>query len=231
MVLQPFIEEASKLYPRGCIWFIENFAYSGLWNMIRSLMQEELTPISMGDIAVDLSRLQNAYNFARGNLTTVERMVRGLAKSVTAAMRNHPHEGESTPEDGEWRTARLEREALGSNLGLAYEVETCVIVNWGWMTYPALLLALQVIFCVTMLLVRPTGAAAAGTARDAGEFSDWKSSPLALVSLGWGDSLHRKLKPLFSAKDIDNVVGRTKVMLRRSEPDDPRATRWQLDSG
>jgi hypothetical protein len=60
---------------------------------------------------------------------------------------------------------------------------------------------------------------------DAGEFSDWKSSPLVLVSLGWGERLHLKLRHLYSAKDTDDLVGKTEVMLRR---DDPRAARWQL---
>lgn len=238
------IEEASKLYPRECVWLIEHFASSGLDNLITDLMTAKLTSVNQ-DTMIILDKvqgsqwLQNVHNQGRGNLSTVEAMVRGLANGITAAMRNYPQEGEELsdavreePYDYETeeeakirRTMRLERDKLGSYRGLAYQVDTCIIVHWAWIAYPGFLLLLQVVFCAAMLLTKPTSGAAA---RDAGEFSDWKSSPLVLVSLGWGESLHRKLRPLYSVKDADDIVGKTKVMLQRGDPDDPRAARWQL---
>lgn len=230
------IEEVSKLYPRGCVWLLENFASVGLSNSVGLLMKAAVVPlrfISLNTWSLSQVRgnlwLVNAYNHGRGNMTTVERMVHGLADSITAAMRNYPHEGEPIPKDeGEERTMRLEREELGSNTGLGLKVDTCIQVNWGYLAYPAALLVLQVIFCATMLLVRPRSIGTSGAARDAAEFSDWKSSPLALVSLGWGDSVHQRLKSVSSVRNMDKIAGKTKVMLRRGDPGDPRTPRWQL---
>ncbi|KAK1990634.1 hypothetical protein LX36DRAFT_675772 [Colletotrichum falcatum] len=212
-----------------------NFIRAWLIAAISRPIEEKLSALDMGGGRWSLSQLvgsqwlQNAYSSGRGNLTTVEKMVRGLSNGITTAMRNYPHEGESVPDaDGELRTMRLERESLGSNGGLVYESKTCIIVNWWWIAYPVFLFLLQVTFCATMLLVKPTCTVASEIERNACELSDWKSSPLALVSLGWGGTLQQDIKPLFSAKAMNDIVGNTKVMLRRGDPDDPKATRWQL---
>ncbi|KAH6681011.1 hypothetical protein F5X68DRAFT_211702 [Plectosphaerella plurivora] len=195
-------------------------------------MEGEVTGINFGypyslDKVEGNLWLVNAYNQGRGNLTTVGRMMQGLATSITAAMRNYPHESEYIDmEEGEDRDMMLERVALGSNIGLVYKVDTCIHVRWVWIIYPAILLILQVIFCATILLVRPTSTP--GGKRDTAEFSDWKSSPLALVSLSWGEGVYQKLGHVSSVRDLEKAVGKTKVILQRGDSDDPKAPRWQL---
>ncbi len=65
--------------------------------------------------------------------------------------------------------------ASGPAIGYVTSNETCVRVRWGWLVFPAALVALMIVFFIGMLLETRRG-----EERD----RNWKSSPMALMYHG-----------------------------------------------
>jgi len=81
--------------------------------------------------------------------------MRGIADAMTAAMRH----------------ASLEPDNVRFATGTVWVVDTCVTVRWGWICFPATLLALQLMFFLMVLAQWQRSVCR----------HDWKASALALL--------------------------------------------------
>src|SRR3569833_298827 len=81
--------------------------------------------------------------------------MRGIADAMTAAMRH----------------ASLEPDNVRFATGTVWVVDTCVTVRWGWICFPATLLALQLLFFLMVLAQWQRSVCR----------HDWKASALALL--------------------------------------------------
>jgi hypothetical protein len=91
-------------------------------------------------------------------MESVEAVFRNIADSLTAQLRQMPAVN-----------------ASGPAMGYITSNETCVQVRWGWLAFPAALVALMILLFIAMLLETR-----GGEERD----RNWKSSPLALMYHG-----------------------------------------------
>ncbi|KAH6988166.1 hypothetical protein BKA56DRAFT_287144 [Ilyonectria sp. MPI-CAGE-AT-0026] len=139
------------------------------------------------------------YAEANGNFSTMENMARGLASTMTAAIRNKPSNGEF---------AREAPITLKHANGAANIMQTCIYVEWGWIAYPAALLVLQGIFPMLVLAVMRRTRFYQGP-----RHSVWKASPLALLFYGLDDDIRRGNMDLRTVGQMDKAARKGRVQL------------------
>ncbi|KXH38468.1 hypothetical protein CSIM01_05593 [Colletotrichum simmondsii] len=180
-------------------------SWQGIISTLRLLLETTVT----GSLSDDISLyegpewLKRVYSNGAGNFSTVENMVRGLANSMTTAIRNQPY-GDINDED----TGLFDPDLLRTSIGTTLTVYTCIYVNWHWIAYLASLLVLQWTFSVFVLLKRRSSCGD-GRRRQV----VWKSSPLALLFNGLDESLCRKHKDLYTLDEMNRVAERTTVQM------------------
>ncbi|KAF6832742.1 hypothetical protein CPLU01_05976 [Colletotrichum plurivorum] len=195
--------DPSCYYPKECIWAVERTSWLGIDSVFQDVFIDGLTKTSE-DLDLGTVRgpiwLREMFAGGQGNLSTVEEVVRGVAQSVTAAMRNKPF-GDSSAR-GEDVPAHLKYAS-----GRAVVPDTCIDVVWGWLAYPLTLLVLQWIFSALVLL-NGWKVGKAGEERIL-----WKSSPIPLLFHGLDEDLREKNGDLMSLRQMDGVSGTLKVQL------------------
>lgn len=193
-----------KSFPRECVWTIDSSSWQGIISTLELLLETTVT----GSLSDDISLyegpewLKRVYSNGAGSLSTVELMVRGLANSMTAAIRNQP-QGDIQDEG----IGHLDPN-LRTSIGTALTMYTCIYINWHWIAYLASLLVLQWTFLVLVLLNRRSSCGD-GRQRQMG----WKSSPLALLFNGFEESLSRKYKALYTLDEMNRVAESTTVQM------------------
>ncbi|KAF6840995.1 hypothetical protein CMUS01_03715 [Colletotrichum musicola] len=193
----------SGYYPKECVWAVGMTSWSGIDSVLQDVFIDELIKIpedpDLGAVRGPFW-LREMFAGGQGNLSTVEEVVRGVAQSVIATMRNMPFGGNSTR--GGDIPAHLKYAS-----GRAVVPDTCIDVLWGWLAYPLSLLVLQWIFLALVLLkgwkVRKAGQ----------ERMVWKSSPIPLLFHGLDEDLREKNGDLMSLRQMDSVSGTLKVQL------------------
>lgn len=150
----PYSSFPTLWYPPECVFLMGKFAASGFAAgfgdlLNNSTLQSDYFPNAVeGDIW-----LQALWN--RGNLTmdSLNDYMDGLSVAVGAEMRKH------------------EKSVLKAENGQALQLETCIHVRWKFLSFLAILLALELVFFVGIVFANLRSAWGA----------DWKSSSLALV--------------------------------------------------
>lgn len=145
-----------------------------------------------------------------GNLSTVDEVVRGLAKTLTASIRNNPINIHYT-------------DALKHVKGVAITTQTCIYVSWGWIAHPAVLLVLQAVFSTLVL----AGPRRTRSSRERPRPLVWKSSPLALLFHGLDDRVRRDNRGLETVAQMDEAGKRIRVRLSRMDGEDRG---WRLSA-
>ncbi|KAF6813054.1 hypothetical protein CPLU01_14747 [Colletotrichum plurivorum] len=197
-------------YPQECVWFVEKTAWTGISWYLRSLLEGRVTtPLEDYDFAFSDGPFWHRRLFSEGNITvaTVESAVAGIAASITATMRKDPY---GSNNDLAGNASAVLKEATGRVM----VAQTCIYVEWGWIAYPASILALQWAF-LAMIFV------ACGR-RSAG----WESSPLPLLFHGLDEDLRSRERDIDSIKEMLDVSERTKVQLAPVE--DSRRSGWRF---
>ncbi|KXH65228.1 hypothetical protein CNYM01_13633 [Colletotrichum nymphaeae SA-01] len=186
----------------------QNFTMNS-WQGIISTLELLLETTVTGSLSDDISLyegpewLKRIYSNGAGNFSTVENMARGLANSMTAAIRNQPY-GDINDE----YTGLFDPDLLRTSIGTTLTVYTCIYVNWHWIAHLASLLVLQWTFSVSVLLKRRSSCGD-GRQRQMG----WKSSPLALLFNGLDESLSQKHKDLYTLDEMNQVAESMTVQL------------------
>jgi hypothetical protein len=98
----------------------------------------------------------------------------------------------------------------GPAYGLILPEQTCIRVHWAWLSYPATLVALTLIFLVAMVTE---------TRRGEMKSYDWKSEPLALIfrRLDDGAIPSTEAGQLFKRRDMQDTAERILVRLGQNE--------------
>lgn len=195
-----------RYYPQECVWAMSTLAGNAIQYSLASLVGQNVTAITgLGGFIGHVNGpiwLKQAYAGGQGNLSMVDNMFRGLANSITAAIRNNP----GTALHG---TSNETSKLMTAN-GSISSAQTCVYVHWGWIAFPLSLLVLQWIFLALVLASRRPGVGGGG--KD-GVRTAWKSSPLALLFHGLDEDLRKNSSGLSSVKDMGKFAGRVNVQL------------------
>ncbi|KAL6407889.1 hypothetical protein AUP68_08917 [Ilyonectria robusta] len=209
-------------YPPECVWVIDLTPYYAITGTLDDLLGDEVRTDGRSgfDQVIGPVWLTTLYADGMSNLTMAEQMTKGIASSMTAAMRNHPFT------EGFSDVSTVRRWDINRNLttvnGMGFAVDTCVRVHWGWIAYPAALLLLQLLFC-TFVLLTINRKAGPGEARVP---TDWKTSPLAPLFHGLDEDLRQKSGGLTSAKMMDDAAEKIDVQLCKVDTLSPQG--WRL---
>lgn len=195
-----------KSYPQECVWAMSDLAGTAILRSLASIIGVNVTVIhSQGDGVGQVTGpmwLKQVYAGGRGNLSMVDSMFRGLANSITAAIRNNPGRA--------LQGTSNETSKLTTANGSISSAQTCVYVHWGWIAFPASLLVLQWIFLALVLASRRSSVAGSGKE---GVRTAWKSSPLALLFHGLDEDLRKNSSGLSRTRDMTKFAERVNVQL------------------
>ncbi|KXH56762.1 hypothetical protein CSAL01_03206 [Colletotrichum salicis] len=133
-------------------------------------------------------------------------MVRGLAMSMTAGIRNKPYDGLDDEHMDELHSG------LRTTVGSTLVAHACVYVHWLWVAYPVALLLLQWAFCSLVLASRRSSSSNGGQQRMA-----WKSSSLALSFNGLENDVAKRHSGLYTLEKMNQVAKGTTVKIATIE--------------
>ena len=182
----------TKYYPADCLWnfggeitnTLQAYFVDNLWGSGSLTNSEIYTP----DGAVGVPWLLNMLSNGNASLDTMNRYMDGLANSMTAVMRqagNAPNTASPT--------------------GISYKLETCIHVQWAWLSLPAALILLAAAFLIsTILETRPWQ-------------MTWKSSALALLFHGLDPNTRETYGALTDIRDMKRDARNAQVQLARPD--------------
>jgi hypothetical protein len=188
-------------YPDDCVWQLGAIATNAIPLFLRFFFHNNSlqSPIPLPDQAFGDLWLMNLYHNGTATIDTAESYMDGLAWSITAAMRQDS----------------VDREALATVRGEVLTLETCVRVQWGWISVLAALLGLGIVFLATVIFMTPSGADWRG---------DWKGSSLALLFHGLDERVitTERNEMAWRSEDMFQLAKGIKVQLQR------RDGRWRF---
>ncbi|KAL8660013.1 MAG: hypothetical protein Q9202_006839 [Teloschistes flavicans] len=178
-----------QFYPPDCLWsYGDNAAYALEAALRRQFFNvRNLTAVHDDFYApqsIDPAWLIKLYNDGKANIDTVNSYMAGLAEAITANMRER---GELLPS--------------GDAKGTTHGSQTCIGARWAWLSLPATMFVLTVIFLAATIAQTRTPVA-------------WKSSATALLFHGFDDAT-RKVQG--GAGDIYGVKSAVEHMRARVE--------------
>lgn len=168
----------SKYYPDDCVWVISTQAFTALNGALASFFDGSTVNGTNGDPNLPYGDIWslNLYCNATADFTSVDEFVRNLTISMTSVIRQNG----DTPSSAY---------ALGS----AYGLQTCIGVQWAWLSLPAAVLGLAIIFLVATILQTAMRS----------PHATWKSSPLALLFHGISPETLERYGRLRETKEME----------------------------
>ncbi|KAI1629878.1 hypothetical protein EDD37DRAFT_645612 [Exophiala viscosa] len=162
----PYNSSSSKgeWWPNDCIWTLGLIPTGEIPNILNGLFDNQNVSY-YGEVAQGPIWLLNLWNSGAGNLPHFQQTAHGLANAITAVMR----------QQGDNSSAGL---ATGTVQGL----QTCIGVQWAWLSFPAALLLLSIVFFLTA-----TSKVSLSAMRNV-----WRASSLTLLFDGLSKDLLRK---------------------------------------
>lgn len=177
-------------WPHDCVYHLPYTPTVGLSNSIYQFLgNETLLASGYGNTRGNLWS-ENLWGNNNASLDTVQKVMDGLALSVTARLR----QGDGISMN------------LGPAIGTVWENQTCVRVNWPWITLPAALLLLTIVFLVLTSL---------RTSLARGLI--WKSSLLAVLFNGLDEKTRQAAGPAAGLEEIIAASKTATVRLSRSD--------------
>lgn len=126
----------TQWWPQDCVYAISYAPTAGLSSTLNKLLGnsslyfDEVTERAKGYPWSDNPWSVNIWNGGNATLETVQAAMDGLARSVTARWR----QGDGTSDN------------IGPARGIVWENQTCIRVNWAWISFPVGLLLSTIIF-------------------------------------------------------------------------------------
>jgi hypothetical protein len=178
-------------YPYDCVWNFNLFSIRGMINYLSTLMLGSIGPMqywnprdTSGDIWI-----QKLYHNGTANISTVNTYMEGLTNAITATMRY-----------------RGDTDSSGYTKGTVMSIQTCITVQWTWISLPAALLVLTLGFLSVTILQ---------TGSHSGEMT-WKSSSLALLFHGLNPDLRAQYGTLREVHDMKTSAKHLQARLQRT---------------
>ena len=190
-------QNVTKWYPADCLWGISadmlfQLQSSGSFpdffdgSLMLEMDETEIwsrTPRYMNATMGSLWT-QNLYKNGTADLSTVAKYMDDLTSSMNAVIRQ-----------------RNPNVSTSSVYGTAYSTETCIRVQWAWLTLPASLLVLTIFFLVATAI------------HSRRWHKTWKSSSLALIFHGFRDTTRDKHGILTRTDEMENAAERIRAQL------------------
>lgn len=138
--------------------------------------------------------------FNKGNMTleSVTKFAHGLALAITAQMRTNANGAEE----------------LSAQVGITMQKETCILVEWKYLSFLAIVLALEVVFFILVMVINQRSS----------WYADWKSSTLAVAFQNVGSTTLNESVPPRPELDRDFRDAAKKINVSFAEVDG----KWQL---
>ena len=178
-------------YPDDCVWYFDVHSIRGMINYLSTLMQGSIGPMQYWD-PEDTSGdiwIQKLYHNGTANMSTVNTYMEGLTNAITATMRY-----------------RGDTNSSGYAKGTVMTIQTCITVQWTWISLPAALLVLTLGFLSVTILQ---------TSSHSGEMT-WKSSSLALLFHGLSPDLRAQYGTLREVHDMKTSAKHLQARLQRT---------------
>lgn len=191
---------ASLWYPDDCVWWFGSLPAQAISSFLHGFFDGNTLRIATESAIEGDLWLFSMFPNGTASMDTVNAFMSGLTWSVTAALRQAPA-SEGTPR---------EQSAVS---GQAQMVQTCLTVRWAWLSLPASLLGLQLVFLVAIVAI----SGSAGHWR-----GDWKDSSLALLYHGLEGCTHVpdekvEREELRDRGGMFKVAQRMRVQLRQGQ--------------
>ena len=129
-----FYSVEEQCWPNDCVWTFGINPSGGIWDLMVTLFDNE-TVYDVDSNAQGVPWLVNLFNEGDTNIKRFETAWAGLADQITSVMR----------QKGENSTAPLA-------VGIALGSQTCIGIRWSWLSFPAALIVLTMIFLVITVL-------------------------------------------------------------------------------
>jgi hypothetical protein len=164
---------------QGCVWYFGADEAQGLgetltWNGVLEAIPDSETAAG----ASGALWLERIYNNGKATMETVRTNIDGLANSLTAAIRQYGAANEAI-----------------KPIGTTWRNETCITVQWAWLSLPAVLLLLAIIFLVILIWKTKSR-----------QVVLWRSSPLALLFHGLDQDVKDKYGALEEVRDMEDAA-------------------------
>ncbi|KAL5320299.1 hypothetical protein ACEPPN_011100 [Leptodophora sp. 'Broadleaf-Isolate-01'] len=188
--LQLYPKEPTLWYPSECVWMLDYVPALAL-NQFLSWMFDEsplLAVTSNTVITAGSIWLKPLYRNGTADLDSVTEYIDGLASAMTVVIRQR---------------------GSGRVLGTVQRSQTCIHVNWAWMSLPAGLVGLTILlFACTILSCRRSSLW--------NSTRSWRCSSLALLFHGCDDHMRQKMSKTVSNSEMMKASETMVVELKRT---------------
>jgi hypothetical protein len=180
-------------YADDCVWYIGSESVAALGSTLAKMFHKKfIGKGNDGRITNGELWIRKLWHNGTATLSTAEAYTAQLARALTVHTRE--------------RAASLNPD-LGNAHGLAFKTETCIQVRWGWISFPASLVLLTIVFLAATIV--KTQKSDHLTRRH----GNWKSSSLAILFGGLEDELRHGTRMLEKRSDMDQGASLSKVSL------------------
>ncbi|KIV79501.1 hypothetical protein PV11_07060 [Exophiala sideris] len=115
-------------WPNDCVWTLGVAPTVGIQSVLDELFDNQTASYFDSNPAGPLW-VQNLWNIGAGDLKNSQKVMDGLANAITAVMRQ---QGDNS--------------SAGLAMGTVQALQTCIGVNWAWLSFPVALLILSIVF-------------------------------------------------------------------------------------
>lgn len=173
-------------YPQDCVYTFGFYTLMGIESYLATLFRNQTLYAPELRAQSGTLPIKNLWHNGTYNITTVNDYFRGLTDAMTATIRMRGDNGSA-----EWAK------------GTVMVYETCVQVRWAWLSFPAVLIALELFFLVILILETSWRQ----------KQPLWKSASVALVYAHVDAKAGEINAPKWTRAEIQEKANRTKVRL------------------
>jgi hypothetical protein len=154
--------------PEDCVWKFGFVPYFSIQQQLTNIFDDKniLIHVAAND---GTKYLRTLYRDGNITLDTVNELFGGLAASMTSIIRTNPADNQTQPVHG-----------------TVWYAKTCIVVNWAWISYPAVMIGLCAVFLVLVHI----------ESRDVDSQRLWKSSTLAMLFCELDEEVVAAARPL-----------------------------------
>ncbi|KAK4934472.1 hypothetical protein LTR10_024274 [Elasticomyces elasticus] len=145
-----------ECWPNDCVWTLGLIPTGGIPNILDGLFDNQNVSY-FGNVPQGPIWMLNLWNTGAGDLQHIQNTTAGLANAITAIMRQ---QGDNS--------------SAGLVTGTVQALQTCIGVQWAWLSFPAAMLLLSIVFFLTA-----TSKVSLSSMRNV-----WRSSSLTLLFHG-----------------------------------------------
>lgn len=189
-------EPSTMWYPQECVYIMNSAATGALADFLSTFFDGQANSLSFDSVPganTGPTWLQILWNNGTADLSSASTFVEGLATSIGSQIRKNSADS-----------------ATGKFvLGQAWEIQTCIVVHWSFLSFFSVLLALELAFFLAVMVVNQLSH----------WNGDWKSSTLALLFHGLGDAsdANKKEMPLSNTAMMLDAAKQMKARLEESD--------------